>query len=99
MCLEQGSSPQEALVKQGGINHEKCDQEMADCGGRSGRLRCSGVHLAGQFEKKPVNDTLPPPSCSSQGGVMVDEPDSSISPEKDDPEITVKPETRILHPP
>ena len=49
--------------------------------------------IAGQFEKKPVNDTLPPPSCSSQGGVMVDEPDSSISPEKDDPEITVKPET------
>lgn len=44
--------------------------------------------IAGQFEKKPVNDTLPPPSCSSQGGVMVDEPDSSISPEKDDPEIT-----------
>ena len=27
--------------------------------------------IAGQFEKKPVNDTLPPPSCSSQGGVMV----------------------------
>ena len=25
--------------------------------------------IAGQFEKKPVNDTLPPPSCSSQGGV------------------------------
>ena len=49
--------------------------------------------IAGQFEKKPVNDTLPPPSSSSQGGVMVDEPDSSISPEKDDPEITVKPET------
>ena len=35
--------------------------------------------IAGQFEKKPVNDTLPPPSCSSQGGVMVDEPDSSIT--------------------
>ena len=49
--------------------------------------------IAGQFEKKPVNATLPPPSSSSQGGVMVDEPDSSISPEKDDPEITVKPET------
>ena len=49
--------------------------------------------ISGQFEKKPVNDTLPPPNCSSQGGVMVDEPDSSISPEKDNPEITVKPET------
>ena len=23
--------------------------------------------IAGQFEKKPVNDTLPPPSSSSQG--------------------------------
>ena len=39
--------------------------------------------IAGQFERKPVNKTLPPPSTSSQGGAREDERDRGISPEKD----------------
>lgn len=49
--------------------------------------------ISGQFGKKPVDDALPPPSSSPQGSVVVDEPNSSNSPEKEDSEITVKPET------
>lgn len=49
--------------------------------------------IAGQFGKAPVDDAPPPSSSSQQSGVVVDEPDSSINSEKNEPEITVKPET------
>ncbi len=54
--------------------------------------------IAGQFGKAPVNDAAPPSSSSQQSGVVVDEPDGNINSEKNEPDISVKPETPDVSP-
>lgn len=60
-----------------------------------GLVACAALAfiITGQFGKEPVNDVVPPSSSSQQSGVVVDEPDSGSSSEKNEPQITVKPET------